>query len=96
MPPAASAQPPEGQLTFRSGVDVIEIDVNVIDRDGQPHYATSTASDFRVRIDGEDRRVMQAQYVSLRSGSISAAAVDAFHGRGTFSIRPTRRSSAAG
>ena len=75
LPPAASAQPPEGQLTFRSGVDVIEIDVNVIDRDGRP-ITDLAASDFRVRIDGEDRRVMQAQYVSLRCGA-PAAAVDA-------------------
>ena len=64
-PALVSAQPPDGQLTFRSGVDVIEIDVNVVDRDGRP-ITDLEASDFRVRIDGEDRRVMQAQYVSLR------------------------------
>ena len=74
LPAAASAQPPEGQLTFRSGVDVIEIDVNVVDRDGSP-VTDLGASDFRVRIDGEDRRVMQAQYVSLRPEAQPVAAV---------------------
>lgn len=74
LPAVASAQPPEGQLTFRSGVDVIEIDVNVVDRDGSP-VTDLGASDFRVRIDGEDRRVMQAQYVSLRPEAQPVAAV---------------------
>ena len=74
LPAVVSAQPPEGQLTFRSGVDVIEIDVNVVDRDGIP-ITDLGASDFRVRIDGEDRRVMQAQYVSLRPEAQSAATV---------------------
>ena len=74
LPAVVAAQPPEGQLTFRSGVDVIEIDVNVVDRDGRP-ITDLDPSDFRVRIDGDDRRVMQAQYVSLRPEPRSAAAV---------------------
>ena len=73
MPAAVGAQPPEGQPTFRSGVDVIEVDVNVVDRDGRP-ITDLDASDFRVRVDGEDRRVVQAQYVSLRPEPRAAVA----------------------
>ena len=64
-PAVAWAQPPQEQPTFRSGVDVIEIDVSVVDRGGRPITDLDPA-EFGVRIDGEPRRVVQAQYVSLR------------------------------
>jgi VWFA-related protein len=54
----------EQRPTFRAGVDVIEIDVNVIDGDGRP-ITDLVASDFTVDIDGEPRRVVQAPFVSL-------------------------------
>ncbi|MCE2532437.1 MAG: VWA domain-containing protein [Acidimicrobiia bacterium] len=75
FPAVVAAQPPDGQPTFRSGVDVIEIDVNVVDRGGMP-ITDLDPSDFGVRIDGEDRRVVQAQYVSLRPEAQPAAAAE--------------------
>ena len=71
-PAVVAAQPAEGQPTFRSGVDVIEIDVNVVDRDGRP-ITDLDPLDFTVRLDGEERRVVQAQYVSLRPEPRTAA-----------------------
>lgn len=62
---AVSAQTSQQLPTFRSGVDVIEIDVGVVDGDGRP-IIDLDPSEFTVSIDREVRRVVQAQYVSLR------------------------------
>ena len=60
-----SAQTSQQRPTFRSGVEVIEIDVSVIDGDGRP-ITDLEAPEFTVTVDGEPRRVVQAQFVSLR------------------------------
>ena len=62
---AVSAQEPQERPTFRSGVDVIEVDVTVIDDDGRP-IPDVDASEFTVRVDGDQRRVVQAQFIWLR------------------------------
>ena len=62
---AVSAQPPQERPTFRSGVDVIEVDVTVIDGDGRP-IPDVEASEFTVSIDGDPRNVVQAQFIWLR------------------------------
>ena len=60
-----SAQTSQEQPTFRSGVEVIEIDVSVLD--GRGRLITDLAAhEFTVTVDGEPRRVEQAQFVSLR------------------------------
>ena len=56
---AASAAPqnrPAPQTTFRTGVDLIELDVSVLDRARQP-FRGLTAEDFTVRVDGEARPI---------------------------------------
>ena len=64
----AQAQPnpttPPAQ-NFRSGVDLIEVDVSILDADSRP-IIDLQASDFSVTVDGEPRTVLQAQFVSLR------------------------------
>ena len=63
----AAAQPartPHAAQTFRSGVDLIEVDVRVLDRDRRPIIGLQ-AADFSVTVDGESRAVVQAQFVSL-------------------------------
>ena len=60
-----SAQTPQQAPIFRAGVDLIEVDVTVIDRDSNP-ITDLQALDFSVTVDGEPRRVVQAQYISLR------------------------------
>ena len=62
---ALVAQTPQQQPAFRSGVDLIEVDVTVVDGDNYP-IADLEASDLSVSVDGDSRRVVQAQFVSLR------------------------------
>jgi VWFA-related protein len=60
VPPAApqAAQAP----TFKSGVELISIDVSVVDKNGTPIKALK-ADQFDVEIDGRPRRVVSADYV---------------------------------
>lgn len=61
--PAAQApsdnQPVQGP-TFRTGVDLITVDVAVVDRNGHP-VENLGAAEFSVKIDGEARRVVSAE-----------------------------------
>jgi VWFA-related protein len=62
---AATAQTPAqdpGQPTFRSVVDLVPVDVNVLDREGNP-VPDLQASDFVLQVDGRPRRVVSVQYV---------------------------------
>ena len=70
-----SAQTSQQRPTFRSGVDVIEIDVSVVDGDGRP-MTDLVPTEFTVAIDGEVRRVVQAQFVSLRPAEPDARLPD--------------------
>ena len=54
------AQPPR----FTSAVDVTSVDVAVVDDHGKP-ITTLTPEDFSVRIDGNPRHVLSAEWVSL-------------------------------
>ena len=63
---APSAQTAQQPPTFRSGVELIEVDATVLDRDGNP-IPDLQAADFAVTVDGEPRAVVQAQFISLRA-----------------------------
>lgn len=60
----ASAQTSQ-QPVFRGGVDVIEVDVSVVNDDGRP-VADLLGPDFTVTVDGQPRRVVAAQFLSMR------------------------------
>ena len=62
---ALAAQTAQQRPTFRSGIDLIEVDVSVIDGDGSPITDLEPA-DFSVTVDGEPRRVLQAHFDLLR------------------------------
>jgi VWFA-related protein len=68
---AAAQQPPP---KFQSSIDVTSIDVSVVDDRGQP-VQHLTPADFNVRIDGNPRRVVSAEWVSLIA-DVKAAPVD--------------------
>jgi VWFA-related protein len=70
-PQARSAQDAQGQPTFRSSVDLVPVDVNIIDKTGRPVTALE-AGDFVLTIDGKVRRIATAQYVA--AGEPRAAA----------------------
>src|SRR5688572_8657810 len=58
-----SAQTTPGQVpTFRSGVELVTVDVGVIDRQGQPIRGLTTP-DFTVTVAGQPRKVVSAEFV---------------------------------
>ena len=57
---AQSQQPP----TFRSGVDLIEVDVTVLDDRGNP-VPDLLAPEFAVTVDGEERRIVSVEFVKV-------------------------------
>ena len=67
QPPQPASQPAPAQgagqtPTFRSGVELVTIDVGVVDRQGQPMRGLA-AGDFTVTVAGQPRRVVNAEYV---------------------------------
>ena len=50
--------------TFKSSVDLVPVDVNVIDRNGKP-IADLTAQDFSLKVDGKPRRIASAQFIAV-------------------------------
>jgi VWFA-related protein len=59
------------QPVFRSGVDLVTVDVSVVDRRGKPIEGLS-ADRFEVSVDGAPRRVVWAEYVPYRSVPLAA------------------------
>ena len=58
------AQAQDQQPRFRSGVEVVTVDVTVVDGDGRPMRGLRPA-DFVVDVDGQRRRVVSAQWIQL-------------------------------
>ena len=61
--------------TFRTGVDVIAVDVAVVDPRGRP-IEDLHAADFTVKIDGEVRRVVSAELVKVDVEKAKAKVAD--------------------
>jgi VWFA-related protein len=59
-------QPQPDVPVFRSSVEVTSLDVGAFDSNGRP-VTDLKADDFSVRIDGADRRVITAEWVSLET-----------------------------
>ena len=57
----AQEQPPK---TFRSSVDLVPVDVNVVDSTGRP-VADLTVDDFSLAVDGKPRRIVSAQFITV-------------------------------
>src|SRR5213078_358151 len=60
---AQAPQEPQPKSTFKSSVDLVPVDVNVLDRAGVP-VADLTAEDFTLKVDGKPRRIASAQFVA--------------------------------
>src|SRR5262249_24949754 len=58
--------------TFRAGVDVIAVDVQVVAKDGRP-IADLEKGKFSVTIDGHERRILSVDQVRLLSETTDAA-----------------------
>jgi VWFA-related protein len=93
---AAAAQADASQSntpTFRSGVDVIAVDVQVVRGDGSP-VASLTRDGFDVAIDGKRHDVVSAEFVSYAAGNwdpaVAAGSVQAHSKGGTDRLQPSR------
>ena len=62
--PAPQQQEPIQGPTFRTGVDLVAVDVAVVDRRGRP-VEDLRAPEFSVKIDGEVRRVVSAELIKV-------------------------------
>ena len=69
-----SPDPSQGP-TFRSGIDVVAVDVAVVDQRGRPIENLHPA-DFIVKIDGETRRVVSAELVKVDVDKAKAVVAD--------------------
>ncbi len=63
-------QPP----VFRSGVEVLEVDVTVVDGRGSP-ISDLRAPEFAVMVDGQPRRVVSAEYINDSPGPRTASPI---------------------
>lgn len=71
--PAAQQQP---RPTFRAGVDLVRVEVQVVDRDGIP-VPKLGLTDFEVRIDGKKRPVVSADLINYDPALIAKSVVPA-------------------
>src|SRR5687767_14711918 len=65
---AATGQTP----TFRSGVELVTVDVTVVDRQGNPMRGLG-AADFTVSVAGQPRRVVSAEFLDVAAAQARRA-----------------------
>lgn len=68
---AGSQSPP--QPVFRSGVDLVRLDVTVVSNDGRP-VDDLEAQDFEVRVNGDVRPVQSLRFLQLQPGPLELQA----------------------
>jgi VWFA-related protein len=64
----AAPAPDQQTKPFRSSVDLVPVDVNVVDRTGRP-IADLTARDFALKVDGKPRRIATAEFIAVTRDS---------------------------
>jgi VWFA-related protein len=79
--------PPVQGPTFRTGVDVIAVDVAVVDAKGTP-VENLLPPDFLVKIDGQPRRVVTAEHVKIDVEAARREAADPFQTLYTTNLKP--------
>ena len=90
---AAQSQPepqtePQAQgPTFRTGVEVIAVDVAVNDSDGRP-VEDLLPPDFEVKIDGQPRRVVSSEHVRIDLEAARREAANPFESLYTTNLKP--------
>ncbi len=69
--PLVAAQPP----AFRTGVDLIAVDVQVVDKDGHPILDLLPAN-FAVSVNGKSRKVVSADLIRYDTRTVPPVATD--------------------
>src|SRR5437868_1872854 len=69
----AAQQAPGSIPSFRSGTELVTVDVGVIDKQGTPIRGLS-AADFTVTVEGQPRRVVTAEFVDAAAARLDAGA----------------------
>jgi VWFA-related protein len=87
-PAAAPDEAPAQGPTFRTGIDLIAVDVSVVDDDGRP-VEDLFAPEFTVKIDGEERRIVSAEHVKIDVEAARREAEDPFETLYTTNLRPS-------
>src|SRR5437899_8902111 len=64
LPFVSAQQQPPPKPSFQTSVEVTSLDVTVVDDRGKP-VANLTPADFVVRVDGNTRRVVTAEWIPL-------------------------------
>jgi VWFA-related protein len=59
--------------TFKTAIDLVPVDVNVVDNTGRPVIGLN-AADFTLSVDGRPRRIASAEYISATQELTAAAA----------------------
>ena len=80
-------QPAAQGPTFRTGVDVVAVDVSVVDGNGKP-VEDLLAPDFVVKIDGQPRRVVSADQVRIDVEAAKREASNPFETLFTTNLKP--------
>ena len=73
----AGAGPRAQQARFKSGVDLVTVDVAVLNGSGQP-IPGLTAEDFELSVDGSKRRIAWVEFVPHRSAAPASITTDHF------------------
>jgi VWFA-related protein len=73
--------------TFRTGVDVVAVDVSVVDGSGKP-VSDLLAPDFVVKIDGQPRRIVSADHVRIDVDAARREAANPFETMFTTNLKP--------
>ncbi|MGH9255928.1 MAG: VWA domain-containing protein [Vicinamibacterales bacterium] len=81
------SEPPVQGPTFRTGVDVVAVDVSVVDGSGKP-VEDLLAPDFVVKIDGQPRRVVSADHVRIDVEAARREAANPFETLFTTNLKP--------
>ena len=84
LPLGLLAQQPPQRPTFRAGIDLIEIDVTVVNSQGEP-VEDLRAPEFTVTVDGEPRNVVTAEFIDLRAEPPEGRPASADAGEGFYS-----------
>ena len=84
LPSGLLAQPPPQRPTFRTGIDLIEIDVTVVNGQEEP-VEDLREPEFTVSVDGQPRRVVTAEFIDLRAETPEGRPASADAGEGFYS-----------